>query len=90
MVLTQRNVKLLFVSSENEIGYNYLEELLGAHFLAMEAADLLQSEFLVETDHNITPISSQNTLIDIISTWILEKGGCVKEEEVNLGYEYKN
>ena len=50
--LKERKIKLLIVSSENEIGNIYLKEILGSEFVAMEAAGLIRSESLTTESLN--------------------------------------
>jgi len=81
-VFDSRKTKLLIVSSESEIGNKYLKELLGSQFLAMEKTGLIRSQFMADTDHNVTPISGQDKLIKLISNWIQEEDGINKERTI--------
>jgi hypothetical protein len=64
-----RSVNLLIISSENEIGNVYLQEILGDRYFDMKGAGLLKTDLLPETDHNITPLKSQGKVIEILPEW---------------------
>ena len=72
-----RKMSLLIISSENEIGSHYLREILGKKFFEMLDTCLIKTAFLEQTDHNITPLKSQNQLIKIIPDWCRSVEECI-------------
>jgi pimeloyl-ACP methyl ester carboxylesterase len=68
----ERGVKILVVSSASvfDIGDRYIREVLGKDYGRLQAAGLLRDEFMPNTDHNVTPLTSQTKLIEIISGWM--------------------
>ena len=64
-----RRIKLFIISSESEIGNQYLQGVLKDIYFDMEGTGLLKTEILTQTDHDITPLKSQNKIIESISEW---------------------
>jgi pimeloyl-ACP methyl ester carboxylesterase len=74
--LRMRKVRLLMVYSETsagEIGERYLLEIVKEEYRMMEDSGLLTTGKLRMTDHLITPLASQEKLVDMIAKWLSEK-----------------
>jgi pimeloyl-ACP methyl ester carboxylesterase len=68
--LKVRNVRLLLLFSEVEIGLDYFNSLIGDELSEMARFDLLRIEKMSGADHLITPLDCQKTLIETILEWI--------------------
>jgi pimeloyl-ACP methyl ester carboxylesterase len=74
--LRMRKVRLLMVYSETsagEIGERYLLEVVKEEYRMMKDSGLLTTGKLSMTDHLVTPLASQEKLINMISKWLTEK-----------------
>jgi pimeloyl-ACP methyl ester carboxylesterase len=74
--LRMRNVQLFMVYStdpEGEIGERYFLEVVKEEYLIMKDSGLLTTEKLSRTDHLVTPLASQEKLLNMISKWLTEK-----------------
>lgn len=74
--LRMRKVKLLMVYSEasaGEIGERYFWEVVKEEYRLMRDSGLLTTEKLSRTDHLVTPLASQDKLLNIISKWLTKK-----------------
>ena len=69
-IFKERGLKILAVSSENEFGIQFIKEMLGEKYFEIERTGIIKTELLPRTDHNVTPIRSQNKLVTLIADWI--------------------
>jgi len=73
--IKERALNLLIISSGSDslaIGDSYLRGVVGNDYDRMQNSGLLRNEIILKTDHNVTPIESQNKLIEIITEWLLD------------------
>jgi hypothetical protein len=70
-----RSLRLLMISSGNEVGANYIRRIIRDEVQAMENADLVQFIYIPEADHTFTLRNSQNRLFTEISKWFAELYG---------------
>jgi len=68
--LMERRVHLLLMFSEGEIGDQYLKEIIGKEYNSMQSSGRLHSVSLLGSDHNVTPLASQEKLIHVVSEWL--------------------
>lgn len=70
--LNNKKLKLLLIFSETEVGDEYLQGVAGPQYDALKQSGLMRIEILAGADHLITPISSQNHLLETITDWLNE------------------
>lgn len=68
--LRMREARLFIVYSEDNIGKRYFEEMAMEEMRMMQDSGFLTTERLNKTDHLVTPMSSQETLLNLISKWM--------------------
>ncbi len=66
----ERNIKVLVISSDNEIGIQFMKEMLGKKYLEIERAGIIKTEILPKTDHSVTPLRSQEKLLAHVVDWM--------------------
>jgi pimeloyl-ACP methyl ester carboxylesterase len=75
--LRTRGTKLFIVyseDSEGDIGERYFLDVGKEEYRMMQDSGLLTTEKLSETDHLVTPLASQEKLLNLISKWVTERG----------------
>jgi pimeloyl-ACP methyl ester carboxylesterase len=65
-----RATRLLFISSGDEVGVDYIRRIAGCEHESMRKSGLLSIEILSATDHLFTPIEAQKRLSDRINQWM--------------------
>jgi hypothetical protein len=71
--LRSRGVQVFIVYSEGDIGDAYFRGVLGDEYRLMQDSGLLRTEILRGADHVVTPLKSQEELLNLISNWLTEK-----------------
>lgn len=71
-----RGVKVLMIYSETsagEIGERYFLKIVKEEYRMMRDSGLLTTEKLSRTDHLVTPLASQEKLLNMISRWVKDR-----------------
>lgn len=70
----ERGVRLLMLSSQNELGDEYISQVFRKEYKAMKASGLLTTRMFGVAHHTIRPLACQNELLDFVSEWMAEEG----------------
>ena len=68
--LREREVRVLIVYSEGDIGDAYFQGIIGDEYRTMQESGLLKIEILKGSDHVVTPLRCQEKLLVLISNWL--------------------
>lgn len=72
--LIERNTRLLLVSSEDDLGLDYLEKILRNKTSQFKTDAGLDIRVIPQSDHIFTAIQSQEMLVKVILDWIVVMG----------------
>lgn len=70
--LVEKGIKLLFIYSGGSPSYYNYQKKFKKRFLQLEAANLIKTQFLENSDHGFTLIHNQNILLQKIQQWFNE------------------
>ncbi|RJQ73891.1 MAG: hypothetical protein C4519_17500 [Desulfobacteraceae bacterium] len=68
--LDSRGVRLFLVFSEDDIGEQYIQNVIGHEYNALKQSGLMHTETLVGADHLVTLLPSQNHLLESVTAWL--------------------
>ncbi len=67
-----RGVRLLILSSHNELGEIYITNVFKKEYKSLKACGLLDTKVIGVSHHTLRPLASQEELLGIVSEWIVE------------------
>jgi len=68
----KRGVFLFMISSQIELGLNYLNKVVGSLIQDMKTSGILQTAKIPGADHTFTPLSTHSELIDMTIDWMTD------------------
>jgi pimeloyl-ACP methyl ester carboxylesterase len=68
--INTRRIRLFLAFSEDDIGDQYLQSVIGLEYNALKRSGLMTTETLAGADHLLTPLVSQQHLLDLVGIWL--------------------
>lgn len=73
--IQEQKTQMVIIGTDDVTGYNYLWEFMRKEYTALKNSGLLSRRTLNGTDHVVTTLAGQESLLTLISEWMVKKFG---------------